>query len=83
MRHIKKENETKQLELENTETKLKKIQDEIEKCDELMKPIKERLMKIQSIEREVSTLMAKKIELTTKYVYLIFFYSFNLIVWVA
>lgn len=64
--HIKKEAEKKTMELQQVTEKLVKIEFHYKKCEEDMVPVRERLLKIQKIEMDLSKLQVQRIELSTK-----------------
>lgn len=64
--HLKKEAEDKTMDMQRAQKKMNEYQVDYGKCEEEMEPIRERLIKIQTIEMDVSKLTAKKIELSTK-----------------
>lgn len=66
MGEIKKDTEKKRLELQTAEERRAKLQIQFDNFDEEMKPIKERLIKIKTIEQEIGQLQSKKVELSTK-----------------
>ncbi|KAG4066533.1 hypothetical protein HA402_007169 [Bradysia odoriphaga] len=63
---LKRETEGKMMDLKANETKLAKIEDQLNEFLEEVKPIEERMKKIQQLEWEVSKIQEEKVKLTTK-----------------
>lgn len=64
--HIKKEAESKTIEMQNVNDKLSKLEMKYKKCQDDMAPLQERLDIIRGIEMNLSKLKAQEIELSTK-----------------
>lgn len=63
---LKRETEGKMMELKANETKLAKIEVQLNEFLEEVKPIEERMKKIQQLEWEVGKIQEEKVKLTTK-----------------
>lgn len=64
--HLKNDAESRGLELQSAEEKLTILDGKLVKYEDAMKPIRERLDRIRSIELEISKLYTQKTEISTK-----------------
>uniref|UniRef100_A0A182W127 DNA repair protein RAD50 n=1 Tax=Anopheles minimus TaxID=112268 RepID=A0A182W127_9DIPT len=66
LQNIKSHAETKQLHLGNGEQKLSKLHENVSELESDIKPIQQKLEQLELVERQYSSLLAKKIELGSK-----------------
>uniref|UniRef100_A0A182LRK9 Zinc-hook domain-containing protein n=1 Tax=Anopheles culicifacies TaxID=139723 RepID=A0A182LRK9_9DIPT len=66
LQNIKSQAETKQLQLEDGDRKLAKLHETIGELESDIKPIQQKLEQLALVERQYSSLLAKKIELGSK-----------------
>ncbi|XP_058119547.1 DNA repair protein RAD50-like [Anopheles ziemanni] len=66
LQHIKEQADAKQLQLGSGEQKLSKLRQTVTDLDSDIEPIQKKLEKLALVEREYSSLMAKKIEFSSK-----------------
>lgn len=66
LEHLKKDAETRTLDLSTADGKLLTLEETMKRCDESMLPIRERLDKIRTIELEITKLYTNKTEVSTK-----------------
>lgn len=65
MAHLKKEMDDKMLNLQKYEQQCDDIKKQCEGCDEKVKPMDARLQELRTIESEISTYSARKVQMDT------------------
>lgn len=63
---MKKEAETRTLDLSTAEGKVLKLDETMKRCEESMLPIRDRLDKIRTIDLEITKLYTSQTEVSTK-----------------